>query len=346
MKKKVVYLHKKLSNKTVFYVGIGSSDRPYIIQGRSKLWHNTVAKHGLIVDIIKTDLSANDAKKLEIKLIKQYGRKDKGVGSLVNLTDGGDGNLNPTKQQIENRAEKYKKPISVYNLKGEYLRDFKSAKDASSALGLTPHNITTVLKGHRVFASNYLFAYKDEIPIESVEAWAKLLVKKSSSLNIFKMYTLEGKFIKEFFKLGEAAKYVGLKNGDKIKKVLDKSLNGSKRVLSASGHIWIYSDCATKEEIKFRIDEIKSYKRGKNLELLAKFKKIEMITIDNNITKSFDSLQEAAQHLKLKGTTGISHCLSGRQKTSHGFKWRYSDLQNNNITKLNEIIERNSDKIK
>tara|TARA_R110002096_G_scaffold427763_1_gene638735 strand:- start:176 stop:1156 length:981 start_codon:yes stop_codon:yes gene_type:complete len=326
MENKVVYLHKKLSNKTVFYIGIGSPKRPYIFQGRSKLWYNTVAKHGLIVDVIETNLSTNDAIKLEIKLINQYGRKDKGEGSLVNLTDGGDGLLNPTKEQIENRVEKFKKPISVYNLKGEHLRDFKSAKDASLVLGLAPHTITTVLKGHRTFASNYLFTYKDEVPIKSVKAWAKSLVKKSSSLNIFKMYTLDGIFVKEFFKLIEAAKYVGLKKGDKIKKVLDNGLNGSKRVLSAGGHIWIYSDCATHKEIQFRIDEIKSYKRGKNLELLAKFKKIEMITIDNNITKCFDSLQEAAQHLKLKGTTGISHCLSGRQKTSHGFKWRYSDL--------------------
>ena len=141
------------------------------------------------------------------------------------------------------------------------------------------------------------------------------------------MYTLEGKFIKEFFKLGEAAKYVGLKRGDKIKKVLDKSLNGAKRVLTAAGHIWIYSDCATQEEIKFRIDEIKSYEKekGLNLKLLDKTKRIEMTTIDNKVSKSFDSLQEAAKYLKIKGTTGISHSLSGRQKTSNGFKWKYSD---------------------
>jgi hypothetical protein len=325
MKKKVVYLHRKLTNKTVFYVGIGSADRPYIVQGRSKLWYNTVAKHGLSVEIIETGLTANEAKDCEINLIKKYGRKDKGEGTLVNLTDGGDGLLNPTKEQIENRSKKTRKPISVYNLKGEHLRDFLSTKEASLILGLRSNNITDVLKGNLIFISNYLFAYKDSIPSDSIRAWAKTLSSKSDRINIFKMYTLDGVFVKEFFRLSEAAKYVSLKKGDKIKKVLDKSLNGSKRVLTAGNHIWIYSDRASQKEIQLRIDEIKSYTPGNNLKFLDKFKKIEMMSPDGKITKSFDSLQKAAQYLQLQGTTGISHCLSGRQKTSHGFKWRYLD---------------------
>lgn len=323
MNNKVVYIHRKLTDQTVFYVGIGSVDRPYIIQGRSKLWYNTVAKHGLSIDIIETGLTADRAKILEIELIKQYGRKDKKKGTLVNLTDGGDGLLNPTKEQIENRTKKTKKPISVYNLKGEYLRDFESTKEAAQILELRPNNITDVLKGNLVFISNYLFSYKDSIPNESIKAWANSLANKSDRINIFKMFTLDGVFVKEFFRLFEAAKYVGLKKGDKIKMVLDKSLNGSKRVMTAGNHIWIYSEKATRKEIKLRIDEINSYQPGNNLQLLNKFKKIQMISSDKKAIKSFNSLQEAAKYLKIQGTSGISHCLSGKQKTAHGFIWRY-----------------------
>ena len=323
MNNKVVYIHRKLTDQTVFYVGIGSVDRPYIIQGRSKLWYNTVAKHGLSIDIIETGLTADRAKILEIELIKQYGRKDKNKGTLVNLTDGGDGLLNPTKEQIENRTKKTKKPISVYNLKGEYLRYFESTKEAAQILELRPNNITDVLKGNLVFISNYLFSYKDSIPNESIKAWANSLANKSDRINIFKMFTLDGVFVKEFFRLSEAAKYVGLKKGDKIKMVLDKSLNGSKRVMTAGNHIWIYSEKATRKEIKLRIDEINSYQPGNNLQLLNKFKKIQMISSDKKAIKSFNSLQEAAKYLKIQGTSGISHCLSGKQKTAHGFIWRY-----------------------
>ena len=323
MNNKVVYIHRKLTDQTVFYVGIGSVDRPYIIQGRSKLWYNTVAKHGLSIDIIETGLTADRAKILEIELIKQYGRKDKNKGTLVNLTDGGDGLLNPTKEQIENRTKKTKKPISVYNLKGEYLRDFESTKEAAQILELRPNNITDVLKGNLVFISNYLFSYKDSMPNESIKAWANSLANKSDRINIFKMFTLDGVFVKEFFRLSEAAKYVGLKKGDKIKMVLDKSLNGSKRVMTAGNHIWIYSEKATRKEIKLRIDEINSYQPGNNLQLLNKFKKIQMISSDKKAIKSFNSLQEAAKYLKIQGTSGISHCLSGKQKTAHGFIWRY-----------------------
>ncbi|MDA7763038.1 NUMOD1 domain-containing DNA-binding protein [Crocinitomicaceae bacterium] len=323
MKNKVVYLHRKSSNNQVFYVGIGSVDRPYVIQGRSNIWHNTVAKHGLSVDIVRTNLSSSEAQQWEIKLIKKYGRKDKGLGPLVNLTDGGDGLLNPTKEQIEKRIKKVRKPISAYNLKGEFVSDFRSTKEASRVLGLQPHSITMVLKGDRIFASNYLFTYKDEIPKKTLKEWAKSMDIKSDRINIFKMYTLEGVFVKEFFRLHEAANYIGLKSGDKIKKVLDKSLNGSKRVLTAGNHIWIYSDRATKEEIQSRIDEIQSYKRGTNLKELDNRKRIQCTSKDGSIVKSFNSLQEAAEFLGLKGTTGISHCLSGRQNTSHGFKWEY-----------------------
>lgn len=323
MNNKVIYLHRKLSDNTVFYVGIGSKERPYIVQGRSKLWYNTVAKHGLLVEIIETELTAIDAKIFEIKLIKEFGRKDKGKGTLVNLTDGGDGLLNPTKEQIENRSKKTRKAISLYNLKGEFIRDFESTKEASIILGLRPNNITDVLKGNLVFISNYLFTYKDSIPPDSIKAWAKSLSNKSERINIFNMYTLEGLFVKEFFRLIDAAKYAGVKKGDKIKKVLDKSLNGSKRVLTVGDHIWIYSDQASQNEIQLRIDEINSYSKGINLKSIDKSRKIEMFSSDGKIKKTFNSLQEAAKHLKLKGTTGISHSLSGRQKTSHGFKWRY-----------------------
>lgn len=39
-----------------------------------------------------------DAYKNEIELIKLYGRKDTGSGTLTNMTDGGDGLMNPTKE--------------------------------------------------------------------------------------------------------------------------------------------------------------------------------------------------------------------------------------------------------
>lgn len=92
MNDKVVYRHLKPCGE-VFYIGIGTKKRPYKKVGRSKLWTNTINKYGYEVQILKEDLSWEEAVELECILIDYYGRIDIGTGTLVNFTDGGDGAL-------------------------------------------------------------------------------------------------------------------------------------------------------------------------------------------------------------------------------------------------------------
>lgn len=98
----VIYRHLKPCGE-VFYIGIGNDkSRAYVKKNRSEYWKNIVDKHGYEVQILKSDLTMEDAKELEIILIDYYGRRDLGKGTLVNLTDGGDG-ANPseeTKQKL------------------------------------------------------------------------------------------------------------------------------------------------------------------------------------------------------------------------------------------------------
>ena len=92
MNNKLLYIHKKGTTKEVFYVGIGKPDRAYQISPskRSELWNRTVNKHGVIVEIIETDLTWDKACELEIETISKYKRIKDG-GTLVNHTDGGEG---------------------------------------------------------------------------------------------------------------------------------------------------------------------------------------------------------------------------------------------------------------
>lgn len=61
--------------------------------GRNRWWHNIVKKHDYIIEIVEVGLKHSEAIKKEIELIALYGRKDKGLGELVNLTDGGEGTI-------------------------------------------------------------------------------------------------------------------------------------------------------------------------------------------------------------------------------------------------------------
>jgi hypothetical protein len=90
MDNKVVYLHRKATNGEVFYVGMGNLNRPKSKE-RSIVWHRTVNKYGYTIEVIRRGLTKEDACSIEIDLIELIGRRDLGKGTLVNLTDGGDG---------------------------------------------------------------------------------------------------------------------------------------------------------------------------------------------------------------------------------------------------------------
>lgn len=80
-----VYVHKRLSDGTVFYVGQGRGRRSVSKSGRNAHWHRTVSKHGYTVLKIAENLHPQCALSIERALINHYGREN-----LVNLTDGGD----------------------------------------------------------------------------------------------------------------------------------------------------------------------------------------------------------------------------------------------------------------
>lgn len=90
-----VYRHRRLDTNEIFYIGIGSSvNRAYSKRSRNSLWHNIVNKYGYSVEIIAEVDTWELACELEQFLIQEYGRRDLGLGTLVNMTDGGDGSLN------------------------------------------------------------------------------------------------------------------------------------------------------------------------------------------------------------------------------------------------------------
>ncbi len=98
-----VYLHRKATDGEVFYVGKGKNLRASSYKSRSTFWKSVVAKYGYYIEIVETGLQEWYAFELEKDLISYYGRCDLGYGTLVNLTDGGDGSsgYKMSKEQIE-----------------------------------------------------------------------------------------------------------------------------------------------------------------------------------------------------------------------------------------------------
>jgi len=110
-----VYRHVRLDKNEVFYVGIGkSSKRAYCSYRRNRYWKNIVSMSKYRVDIMFDDVSIEFAKEKEIEFISLYGRKNLGLGTLCNLTDGGESTTGRIISEDEKamRSESAKKALS------------------------------------------------------------------------------------------------------------------------------------------------------------------------------------------------------------------------------------------
>jgi hypothetical protein len=89
----ILYRHIRTDKQEVFYIGIGESEsRANNKINRTRIWKNIAAK-GYEIEILFEDLTWEQAKEKEKEFIALYGRRDLGLGTLVNLTDGGEGTV-------------------------------------------------------------------------------------------------------------------------------------------------------------------------------------------------------------------------------------------------------------
>jgi hypothetical protein len=136
-----VYLHIKETDGEPFYVGKGLKGRYKSKQARSKYWNNIVNKCGFDVIFLEIDLNEQEAFEKEIYWIKRIGRKDLGLGTLVNFTDGGEGGSgkilsNETKRKMSEAkkgkiiSDEHKRKISESqkNITDETKRKMSEAK--------------------------------------------------------------------------------------------------------------------------------------------------------------------------------------------------------------------------
>lgn len=96
-----IYRHIRPDTNEVFYIGKGNNmdkrrseyRRAYQLSGRTEFWKNVVSKNNGIfnVEILWNCETEKEANQKEIEFIELYGRKDLCKGTLVNLSNGGEG---------------------------------------------------------------------------------------------------------------------------------------------------------------------------------------------------------------------------------------------------------------
>ncbi len=153
-----LYRHIRLDTNEVFYIGIGSDEaglyeRAYSKHGRSKYWGKIITKSAYEIDIVLNDLTWEEACIKEIEFIKLYGRKDLNEGTLCNLTDGGEGVINPSKESRKKMSNSHKgKKWSNERKANHYLRHNPSPKLGKKHSEEHSNNISKAKKGNTNFS--------------------------------------------------------------------------------------------------------------------------------------------------------------------------------------------------
>lgn len=169
-----VYRHIRLDKNEVFYIGRGKTYvkekyktkssivglywRAFCKNNRHPFWKSVTAKTDFAVEIIFESNDFDFICEKEQEFIKLYGRKDLGTGTLVNMSDGGDGghelskySVNLIKKTNKERGyyDRYREerslPVYVYSSNGLFLKSCKDKFECAKYIGCSPFSINTYL---------------------------------------------------------------------------------------------------------------------------------------------------------------------------------------------------------
>lgn len=213
-----VYRHIRLDKNEVFYIGIGVGYRYNQKHNRNRYWKHVVGLAGFHAEIIIDDLTWEQAIEKEKEFIRLYGRKDLGKGTLVNLTDGGEGMLGH-KPTIETR----KKSSELRRGKCPRPPGWKQTEEGR-------RKMSSANKGNKRCVGRVLsIATKNKIS-------ASLMGNEPVNRIPVVQYSIKGEFVSEHASADMAGRLMGAVHGGSITKNC-KRRNGAK---TAHGYRWFY----------------------------------------------------------------------------------------------------------
>lgn len=139
------YIGKGKGNRAWCHLDVRPSDRSFKTR---KIRKAQLEGKEIIVELIKTDLSEDDAFFWEVFFISEYGRKDLGLGPLTNLTDGGEGQSGAN-VSIETRQKRSNSLKNRWSSMPHYMQGRKHTEDHKRKIGESSagrtHSIETKL---------------------------------------------------------------------------------------------------------------------------------------------------------------------------------------------------------
>ena len=222
-----VYFLIDSRNSQPFYVGKGSGNRMYNHKHESK--QGTKPHHHRIREILESGGEVMPVKVFEFddeiealnkerEMIEQVGRETLNTGPLLNITLGGQngGNVNA-------------KPVSQYDMEGNFIATYPSAKVAAENVSSANRSyITQCCKLKRKSSGNWQWRYENDAPPPPVK-----YIKQYK--RPVKQLTKDGMFVKRWDSLTEAANYHNVNV-----RTISHACAG--RYKTCKGFVWTYAD--------------------------------------------------------------------------------------------------------
>jgi hypothetical protein len=201
-----LYRHIRIDTNEPFYVGVGKKrprsqyERAYSKRDRNKYWKHIFALTEIVVEILFETDDRDLILSKEIEFISLYGRKEQG-GTLVNMTDGGDGLFGYAPKHLM-------RPVCVYTMEGDFIKEFKSVTAAANFYKVDSGEVSLLCRGKRRSRLSMQWSYSKANKIEP------MISRYESSSNSLSKPVIQrdekGKEINKFKNALEAGKHFGL----------------------------------------------------------------------------------------------------------------------------------------
>lgn len=153
-----VYIHRRATDGTPFYVGKGKGRRAWAVsRGGNNHWKHTALKHGVIVDIVRDGMSHECALTLECIVIGIIG-----LNGLTNIKYGGGGRYEYLPSPEENISKSMRISNPVFSDKGELFHNCGDAARYMRKNGYTKATNSCIwraasLEGRSAYGRNWSF---------------------------------------------------------------------------------------------------------------------------------------------------------------------------------------------
>lgn len=314
-----VYQHISPSNKSYFGIHKGNDVRKRWANGlgyrTQTVFFRAIVKYGwdnFQHKVLYKNLSEQEAKKKEKELINKYktNASNKNHKNGYNMTPGGDTcpsmffqeDKEYRKMMEENCYSKIRKPVDMYDIKGNYIKSFSSMRDAEKEIGAYKGEVSKCCHGERSNVKGYVFKEKGK----------KLEINDNDKLKLFKrqvyQFDFYGNLIRIFDSCANASKYVNF-GSTKGASMIAHCAKGERA--SYKGYLWSYTDQA-----------IMNPKRRP-----TRCSPVNMYDLDGNFIKTFESISAAKREVKpeTKSLNSIIGCCRGKYHSAYGFIWKYAN---------------------